>query len=791
MRYLNLVFFATLSSYGQTITLSGAVSEKYSKETLPDVGIRNLRDRTACMSNAYGFYSISLIANDSARLQFSHLGHRTLIVEILAIRDTSINVELEPVSFQLGEVAVEATVTEDNTLHFKQIGADVIRQSPALLGEKDVLKTIQLMPGIQRGVEGSNAFYVRGGGADQNLVILDDATVYNANHLFGFVSIFNPDAVKSVNFYKGSFPARYGGRISSVTDIQMKEGHREAISAQGGIGILSGRLTVEGPLINKKSSFLISARRSFVDLVAGPFMPKDDQLRYRFFDVNTKANLDLNKNNRIYFSGYIGGDKLATFEKVVRQQSAVESEAGLGWRNLNGSVRWNHIFSDKIFSNISLISSNYSFSLTDTYRRSGANANYAHSNFSSTINDITVKNDVDFFLNNNHNLKSGFAYTLHKLVPRKYYTVDEELSSEETSVTEYHNYEAALYLEDSWQISRKVSAIYGMRFVRFATKKTNYSVAEPRAHVYYSFTDEIKLNAGYARTNQFLHLLSNTGVGLPTDLWVPVTSAAPPQQGDQVSAGVSKSFTKSGLHVSLETYRRSIRNILTYKQGSVFLDTDEPSQSFQWENNVVVGNGESYGTEVLVEKKSGRLQGWAAYTLAWVAHQFDSINNGKKYFPKYDSRHNVVLFCNFRVSEKLRISASWLFSTGNAMTIPQAYYYADFTTGNNDFPVVQPDGSFTYVPMEKIRQAPYTGSVNSFRADNYHRLDLCVQFYKKKKQFERYWEVGIYNAYNRQNPYYYYLEQSNDFVNRGQRYDLKKKSLFPVLPSISYNFKFR
>lgn len=791
--FIILTTLFSIHAYGQSVTISGIITEKDTREHLPYANVLNTNTGQGSGSNAYGFYSLTIPINTSSELIFSHVGHKRSIIIINSVNDTTVNVELELAFDLLREVEVTGQAdSKANSLNYQQIRGDLVKQAPALLGEKDILKVIQLLPGVQRGVEGSNAFYVRGGGADQNLIILDEATVYNANHLFGFLSVFNSDALKDVNFYKGSFPARYGGRIASVTDIQMKEGNRKKIKAEGGLGLLSGRLTVDGPLLGQGSSFMVSGRRSFIDLLTRPFMSGDSREGYRFYDANIKANFGLGKKNSLLLSGYFGGDKIQTRQREVRQQSTIQSNTDLGWLNRNGSVRWNHIFSDKVFSNTCIVYSQYNFFLTDTYRRSGSSPNYSYAEFLSQIKDYTIKHDVDIYLSNSHTLKSGVILTLHAFKPRVFYSKDEGRSEENKRAQTYQTQEFAFYIDDSWKISDRIVANIGLRTAHVVTKEKDYSALEPRMHVYYSLFNGINLNAGYTRTNQFMHLLSNTGIGLPTDLWVPVTSNAPPQQGDQLSGGASKLFEikKTQYLVSIESYRRSLRNIITYKQDAEFLDIDELSNEMQWENNITIGKGESFGTEVLVEKKSGSLKGWIGYTLSWVVHEFPGINDGKRFFPKYDSRHNIVLYGSYNISEKVSIAANWVYSTGNAMSVPQAYYYSNFNTTTRQIPILPPNSSYGTFVDEGIGRAPYAGSVNSFRAESYHRLDLSVQLRKRKKTYERYWEFGLFNAYNRKNPYYYYIDASNDFVNQGQRYELKKRSLFPILPSVSYNFKF-
>lgn len=789
-----LILFFFIGSFhmlfGQSVTISGLIKEKQTGEIIPYVTfIDSLNQRGLSLSNSYGFFSFSVEARKKSTFIIRHIGYKSAVLRVFSSKDSTVNIELEPSIHQLHEIVIglDPEIVTPGNSHI--ISSTVIKQTPALLGEKDVLKAIQLLPGIQRGVEGSTAFYVRGGGADQNLIIADDATIYNANHLFGFVSVFNADAIKNVNFYKGSFPARYGGRVSSVTDIQTKDGNKNETNVMGGLGILSGRLTVDGPIKKNESSYLISARRSFIDLATRPFMSKNNNYSYRLFDINAKMNFNFNKRDKLFISGYIGGDNILTRENGIRDQYSIKADTDLGWINKNLSLRWNHIFSDKLFNNISLIRSHYNFYLKDTYVRTGLNSNYIYTDFSSGIDDYSVKQDLDYYYSNYHTLRIGTVLTRHDFSPRIFYTKDEALMNEESVRQKYLVNEFAGYLEDSWKISEYFSADIGLRYSYVETKENRYSRIEPRAHIYYALKKGLKFNLGYTRSNQFMHLLSNTGIGLPTDLWVPATASAPPQQGDLISAGISKSLADEKYSISIETYRRFLRNIIAYSENAEFLDTEEASREIQWEENITTGKGEGYGTEVFLEKKRGKIKGWLSYTLAWAINEFDGINNGKHFFPKYDSRHNIVIFFDFKLSEKINLSANWTYSTGNAFTIPQAYYYGNFAAGTETRAIFSANRLSFPIINESIVFVPYFGSKNSYRADAYHRLDLSIQFHKKKKQYDRYWEFGLFNAYNRKNPFYYYLESSNDFVNWGQRIDLKKKSLFPILPSITYNFK--
>lgn len=777
--------------FSQTVTISGLVKEKQTGEIIPSATFIDSLDRKGlCISNSYGFFSFNVDATKEAVIIVRHIGYQTSVLYFFPTRDSVINVELIPSVYLLNEIVIgpdpEVLVPRNSYI----VSNALIRQAPALLGEKDVLKTIQLLPGIQRGVEGSTAFYVRGGGADQNLIIADDATIYNANHLFGFMSVFNADAIKNINFYKGTFPARYGGRVSSVTDIQTRDGDKQSINAVGGIGILSARLTLDGPIVKNKSSYLVSIRRSFLDLIARPFMSTESKELYRLVDINGKVNWNLNEKNFLFISAYTGGDKLLTREQKDRKQYSIKAETALGWENRNVSMRWNHIFSDKIFNNISLIRSHYNFYMEDSYERKGLNANSIYTDLNSGIEDYSIKQDLDYYYSPNHTFRTGTTLTHHVFSPRIFYTKDEVLDDGRKVRQKYKALEFSGYIEDTWKISEMFSTDIGLRYNYFDTKEKKHSRVEPRAHLYWVSKSGLKFNAGYTRSNQFMHLISNTGVGLPTDLWVPATVIAPPQQGDLISAGGSKTLGKANFNISIETYRRFLRNIVAYSQDAEFLDTRETSKEIQWEENITGGKGESYGTEVFIEKKKGKITGWISYTLAWTIHQFDEINSGKRFFPKYDSRHNAVIYLNYRLSEKIVFSGNWFYSSGNAFAVPQAYYYGNFATGTERITALYPTGVSFPLLTEDFARVSYFGSKNSYRTESYHRLDLSVQFHKKKKRYERYWEFGLFNAYNRKNPFYYYLEASNDFANSGQRMDLKKKSLFPILPSITYNFKF-
>ncbi len=773
------------------LTLSGTIREAGSLESIPGATVSAPDLRRGTTANAYGFYSLQVPVNQSVRVVVSVVGYESVVQTFRTDQNTVWNVMLAPVARQLAGVTI--TAAEQN-LHapvagLVQLPISQIRQIPTPLGEKDVIKALQLLPGVQKGTEGSTALYVRGGGPDQNLLLLDEATVYNANHLFGFFSTFNGDAIKSVNFYKGSFPARYGGRLSSVVDMQMKDGNREKFHGEGGIGLLSSRLTLEGPIQKSKSSFLISARRSYIDLLTVPFTKREDSyFAYRFYDLNAKLNVDLGPKDKLFVSGYFGNDRLRLVDKIGRSTSSIEATTALGWGNATGTLRWNHVFNPKLFANTTLLLTDFNFRFADDLRRDYADGRPSiteYAEFASAIRDYSLKADFDYFPSNAHAVKFGGLLTHHRFQPRAYVLEDATNNQRETASQRFDNLEFALYAEDTFQPAGRFSANAGLRLSGLRTATKTYLFAEPRLTVGYRLRPALSLKAAYARNNQFVHLLSNTGTGLATDLWVPATDRVPPPQSDQISAGLVKTFAKSGLTLTVESYRKWMRNIVAYREGATFLSLGDGARELAWEDNVTTGRGLSYGTEVLLQKTKGRFTGWLGYTLSWTVHQFDDLNGGNRFFPRYDRRHDLSLVGTYRLSPKVELSANWVYGTGNALTVPQGYYYGLSSIGGQESG--ESNGSQPSYPLRQ--PIDYFGPRNSFRAEAYHRLDVAVRFFKQKRWGERFWEIGLYNAYNRQNPFYYYLK-TNYGGAAGRSTSLEKKSLLPIIPSVTYNFKF-
>ncbi|TAE17470.1 MAG: TonB-dependent receptor, partial [Bacteroidetes bacterium] len=522
------------------VTISGYVTEKGSAENLPQVTIYAPSLQLGTTTNNYGFYSLTLPASASVELQYTFIGYKTVKKTIVLDKDQTISVELETESNELNEVVLEAQeekVSETPQMSVVSLPIQQIKEIPALFGEKDVLKVLQLMPGVKSGGEGTSGLYVRGGGPDQNLIILDDAIVYNASHLFGFFSLFNGNALKSVELTKGGFPARYGGRLSSVVDMTMKDGHKEEFHGEASIGLISSSATIEGPIKKGKSSFLVSGRRTYLDLLVKPFLPKDQKAGYYFYDLNAKVNYAFSPKDRVYLSGYFGQDKFSFSDK---SQADYQTKVGLYWGNATSTLRWNHLFNDKIFSNLSLIYSHYNFIINALEQDS---EDKFELKYISRIRDFGAKYDVDFAPSPKHNLKMGALLLTHRFTPSAVVLRDDYSGTNLNTRRATDVLEGGVYVEDVFRPTTRLSANVGFRLSYFGYKTTHYVYPEPRASLAYRISEGLAVKASYAVMNQYLHLLSNTGAGLPTDLWVQSTDRVKPQQSQQVAIGIAKDFT--------------------------------------------------------------------------------------------------------------------------------------------------------------------------------------------------------------------------------------------------------
>jgi hypothetical protein len=767
----------TITCFAQKATINGYVKDAATGENLIGAAVMHPATMSGTTANVHGFYSITLKA-DSCTLVYSYVGYQPQRLSFRLTKDTAININLISAG-QLDEVVIEATRGEELQELTKMgsitISSDQIKSLPAFLGEVDVLKVLQLMPGVKSS-EGSTGLYVRGGGPDQNLMLLDGVPVYNASHLFGFFSVFNADAINRVELIKGGFPARYGGRLSSVIDINMKDGNMREFHGEGSVGLVAAKITLEGPVIKNKTSVLVSARRTYLDVLARPIMqlsiPEDVTLGYYFTDFNVKLNHIINQRNRVYLSSYFGKDKAySTFrESYVGADGdrQTEARAGLDWGNFITALRWNHVSGPRLFSNFTATYSQYRFNVFSEYEdwsKSGGSREYYRARYMSGIRDWAAKLDLEFVPTPDHYIRFGAQAISHLFSPGVAFSSSNIDGDTTLGATNVYAGEFAAYVEDDFRIGRALKLNVGMHASAFAVESKWYYSVQPRVSTRLLFGRSFSLKASYATMTQYIHLLTNAGLGLPTDLWVPSTSRVSPQQANQLSLGISKSH-KSMYEFSIESYYKKMSNLIEYRDGASFVDIED-----NWQDNVATGGiGESYGAEVLVQKEAGKMTGWIGYTLSWTNRQFDELNFGRWYPYKYDRRHDVSIALSHNWNDRIDFSVVWVYGTGNAITLPVATY-SGIEEG--------PPGTHILNP-----RMMYYGDRNDFRMRSYHRLDISVGFTKKKKWGEREWVIGAYNAYNRMNPFYM------DLIGRDGRIYFAQYALFPIIPSIAYNFKF-
>lgn len=772
--------YSALSKY----TVSGYVKEKGSGEALIGISVMIPAVKIGTTTNSFGFYTLSFSAADTlADILFSAPGYEPVMRKIVLREHLELDVELTLT--MLDEVVIRPQdtirISDDPQMSSIHIPMTQIKNIPALMGEKDVLKVIQLMPGVQKGNEGQAGMYVRGGGPDQNLIMLDDAVIYNAYHLFGFLSLFNGDALKSVELIKGGFPARYGGRLSSVIEMHMKEGNKERLKGEAGIGLIASKLMLEGPLVKNKSSFLISARRTYLDALVTPFLKKDRYASYYFYDVNAKVNYDFGRKNKIYLSGYWGKDH---FYSRYREEDS-KTDMQVDWGNLSATFRWNHLFTDKIFANTSLVFSRFKVNSVhiNGWKSNKADKHYEASNeYDSYIRDFTFKYDLEYRPNAKHYIRAGVQAILHSFKPGVSTYLDTLGKVHSSEIQKVEPLEAALYVEDVMKLTPRLTLNTGLRGSYYAIDKEKYFLPEPRFGTSYKLTESMALKASYARMNQYVHMLSHATIGPPLDLWIPSTARTLPEACTQYAVGIGKDF-KHTIAFTIEGYYKESNRIIGYKEGASYLTGygDSEDKTRAWEDQIVSGRSWAYGLEFLLHKREGKLSGWIGYTLSWNQVQFDSLNMGKKFYARYDRRHDVSIVAVYKVSNKVSLSATWVYASGNAITLPLAVF-----TPVSSSPFDPTPGGYRGYTLYSDK--------NGFRMPAYHRLDLGIQFSKKlKRSWSRTWELSIYNAYNRQNPYFYFIvaqpntqSVSTDAIN----HRLKQITLFPVLPSVSYRINF-
>ncbi len=766
-----LVFLLLQSSFlalaqNEKYTISGNIKDQKTAESIIGalLKIKEL-EKVSTTSNEYGFYSITLPK-----------GIYTLIVTKSGYTMYEQNIELNQgvkndiqltasAKNQLQSIKVSAQRKDKNVTQ-AQMGVEKldmaqINKVPVLFGEKDVLKTIQLIPGIKSAGEGNAGFYVRGGGSDQNLILLDESPVYNASHLLGFFSTFNSDAIKDVSVYKGGMPSQYGGRLSSVLDIKMNDGNAKKYHIGGGIGLISSKLYVEGPIVKDKGSFLVTGRRTYADV----FLKLSDKFKDNklyFYDLNMKANYKIDNNNRVYLSGYFGRDILG-----------VGSNFGIDWGNSTGTLRWNHTVNSKLFSNTSAIFSNYSYAIK---------ANFDNNEFTVTsrIRDYNLKQEWQYFPNPKHKIKFGANVIHHTIVPGQITTNG---TFTPPTLQDRYALENAVYASNEWSASSKLNIIYGLRATSFTAlgegdfyiydaagnvtstthcdKNENvqtYIRFEPRLSASYILNTQSSIKASYARNTQNLHLISNSTSTTPTDLWIASSKNIKPEISDQVSLGYFRNFKDNNYEFSVEGYYKDMQNQIDYRNGANTQANDKI------EGELLTGIGRAYGAEFFLKKKYGRFNGWLGYTISKTERKINGINDNNWYNAKQDKTHDVSIVGIYELTPKWTLSGTWIYNTGNAVTFPSGKYYID--------------NQVNFLYSER----------NGYRMPANHRLDLGATYSKVfENGRESSWSFSLYNAYGRQNAY---IITFKDDPNDASKTIAEQTSLFRWIPSISYNFKF-
>lgn len=763
-----ILAYAEFTKAQERYIVNGLVKDSLSGETLIGVTIRFTgKTQSGTSTNAYGFYSYKL-SKGEYQLSLSYIGYRTLSRTISINSDTRINLLMVPDN-TLEEVVVLSENRNDNIVNAQtgvaKLNLNEIRNVPVLFGEQDVLKTLQLLPGISSAGEGNSGIYVRGGSQDQNLILLDEAPVYNASHLLGFFSTFNSDAIKDVNVFKGGMPAQYGGRLSSVLDIRMNDGNKKEFTAEGGIGLISSRLKLEAPLAKDKSSFMISGRRTYADAFLA--FAKDSSIRKNtiyFYDLNAKANYQLDEKNTIYLSGYFGRDELG-----------LNQAFGFDWGNATASLRWNHFYSKRLFSNSSLIYSNYNYVIENFLEENNFKVN-------SSIRDLNLKQDFQLSLNNSHNVRFGLDMIRHSISPGNI-TSSESSSVNQIKVEKRNGSELAVYLSDEWELNERLNIVYGIRGSSFvllgpgnfgkidqegntvSSKKygsgdivKSYFNLEPRFSASYQLNDRASLKGSYTRNTQNLHLMSNSTTTSPTDLYIMSSNNVKPEIADQLSMGYFKNFSEDKYEFSAELYFKQMQHQIEYRSG-----TDLRGNT-KVESELLYGQGRAYGLELFLKKRFGKFNGWIGYTLSKTERKFDDINRGGWFLAKQDRTHDLSLAGILRVGPKWTLSSTFVYNTGNAVTFPAGKYQVNNMT-------------LFYYPER-----------NADRMPDYHRLDLSATLEAKPgKKLQSSWSFGIYNVYNRKNAYAIDFREDPDNVLKTQAV---RTTLFGIIPSVTWNFKF-
>ena len=778
-------------------TLSGYVKDAASGEKLIGAVLYEPTLRQGTATNRYGFFSLTLSA-DSLRIVVSYIGYRSDTLATRLDRDLQLDFALQPLPLEMAAVQVEVErldpIQEQTQMGVVQVPVSQIKNAPALLGEVDVMKTLQLLPGVQSGAEGMSGLYVRGGSPDQNLILLDDAPVYNASHLFGFFSVFNANAIKNVQLTKAGFPARYGGRLSSVLEVAMKDGNMQRFECEGSIGLVASQVTLQGPIRKDRTSFIVSARRTYIDLLIRPFLDTDERGGYYFYDLNAKVNHILSPQSRVFLSLYSGDDRFWSDVRDEYTGSRFREEnvtsADLGWGNFTSTLRWNYLFGNRLFGNLTAIYSRYKLSSDIDDRSTTSIDGHEETEtlrlrYLSGIRDWGLKLDFDYIPNPRHYIRFGGSGTFHTYRPGatqfKFNPTDgtpQDTTIAPSQVTDALEY--SLYGEDDVRLTDRLRANVGLHTSGFLVGDAFYTSLQPRVSTRYLLKSQWALKASYALMRQYTHLLSNSTVGLPTDLWLPATERVRPQRSQQVGVGLAGELFKGQYEFSLEGYYKTMTNLIEYQEGASFLHGFVGDQG--WQDKVEVGRGWSCGTELFVQKKRGRTTGWIGYTLSWTRRRFAQLNRGRTFPYRYDRRHDLALVLTHQLTRFTNFSLTWVYGTGNAVTLPVARYHDEYRRGSiGEYEV--------WMPRVLYREPLVYEDRNGFRMSAFHRFDLSFNFAWRQSDTHGF-SVGVYNAYNRKNAYFIYFEDHYNPDTDAREYRAKQVSLFPLLPWLSYRFKF-
>ena len=754
------------------VNISGYVKDAETAETLVGAAVYIKGTEQGTSTNLYGYYALKTPQSAAyITIAVSYLGYQTAEVTVIPTQDKTLTIELRPQQQVLQEVVITDDAVkqrlETAQMGMQKINSQSIKTIPVMFGEADVMKVVQLTAGVQTGSEGSSGIYVRGGGYDQNLILLDEATVYNPEHLFGFFSTFNSDIVKNLDIYKSDFPAQYGGRLSSVLDIQTRDGNMKKFGIQGGVGLIASRLTLEGPLVKDRASFVVSGRRTYVDVftpLINRALPDENEMPdYYFYDLNAKLNYIISDKDRLFVSGYFGRDKL--YFKFNPDENDNTSYS-LRWGNLTGSVRWNHVYNPSLFSNTTFIASRFNyrdlFNFDDFFEFTSSTETYTFS----------VKQDYDLFASDAHRLKFGIHFTHHLIRPVDFsagVTSPDTLyqSSNVKEQQRYEGQEAALYAAHTWKLTRQLTLKSGLRLSGFATAASKqYGNIEPRLALNYLLNSNLSFKASYSRMAQYLHQVKFINLSF-LDPWFPSNQYVRPQTADQVSAGFTAALFNGQVSLTNEYYYKWLHHQLEYRNGASFLFIDE-----NYHQRLTVGRGRSYGAEWQLEKNKGNLTGWISYTLSWANRQFPDLNNGKSFPFNFDRRHVMVAVLQYQLPRNWTVSANFTYRTGEAIDLAVGRFFI-YGINFGDPQIV-----------------PQYAAQNSFRMPAYHRLDAgFIKRFTSKKRLQSELAVSFYNLYSRRNAFFIYYEDVKDKENSTVTYRARQASLFPIIPSVSYNFK--